>query len=69
MSQKFRVNNFEGIKDASQYNEDFIKNYNEESDEDIFLKLTVNILKNYTNFIMIYHFYQKGLKLKKSKSL
>ena len=53
MSQKFRIDNFEGIKDASQYNEDFIKNYNEESDEDIFLKLTVNILKNYTNFIMI----------------
>ena len=33
MSQKFPVNNFEGIKDTSQFSEDFIKNYNEESNE------------------------------------
>ena len=33
MSQKFPVNNYEGIKDTSQFNEDFIKNYNEESNE------------------------------------
>ena len=31
--QKLPVNNFEWIKDTSQFNEDFIKNYNEESDE------------------------------------
>ena len=29
MLQKFPVNNFESIKDTSQFNEDFIKNYNE----------------------------------------
>ena len=29
MSQKLLVNNFEWIKDTSQFNEDFIKNYNE----------------------------------------
>ena len=33
MSPKFLVNNFRWIKDTSQFNEDFIKNYNEESDE------------------------------------
>ena len=33
MSQKFSVNNFQWIEDTSQFNEDFIKNYNEESDE------------------------------------
>ena len=33
MSQKLPVNNFEWIKDTSQFNEDFIKNYNEESDD------------------------------------
>ena len=36
--QKFPVNNFEWIKDTSQFNEDFIKNYNEESDEVYFLE-------------------------------
>ena len=29
----------------------------------IFLKCILDILKNYTNFIMIYHFYQKDEKL------
>ena len=33
MSQKLPVNNFEWIKDTCQSDEDFIKNYNEESDE------------------------------------
>ena len=32
MSQKHQVNNFEWIKDTSQFNENFIKNYNEEND-------------------------------------
>ena len=33
MSKKLPVNNFEWIEDTSQFNEDYIKNYNEESDE------------------------------------
>ena len=39
MSQKLPVNNFEWIKDSSQFNEDFIKNYNEESDVQYLEKL------------------------------
>ena len=45
MSQKLPVNNFEWIKDTSQFNEDFIKNYNEESDEGYFLEVDVQYLK------------------------
>ena len=59
MLQKLPVNNFEWIKDTSELNEDFMKNFNEESDEGFFLKLMFNILKTYMNFIMIYHFYLK----------
>ena len=59
MLQKLPVNNFEWIKDTSQFNEDFIKNYNEESDQGILLKLIFNILKEKINYIMIYHFYLK----------
>ena len=33
MSQKLPVNNFELIKDTFQFNEDFIKNFKEESDQ------------------------------------
>ena len=41
MSQKLPVNNFEWIKDNPQFNEDFIKNYNEESDKGYFLEVNV----------------------------
>ena len=41
MSQKLPVNNFEWVEDNSQSNEDFIKNYNEESDEGYFLEIDV----------------------------
>ena len=60
LSQKPPVNNFEWIEDTSQFNEDFLKNCNEESDEGYFLKLMFNILNNYMNFIMIYHIYLRG---------
>ena len=39
MSQKLPVNKFEWIEDTSQFNEDFIKNYNEDSDEGYFLEV------------------------------
>ena len=41
MSQRLPVNKFEWIKDTSQFNEDFIKNYNEDSDEKYFLEVDV----------------------------
>ena len=69
MSQKLPVNNFEWIKDISQFNEYFIKNYKKKVTKDIFMKLMFNTLKNYMNFIMVYHFYLKERKLKKSKNL
>ena len=44
ISQKLLVNNFEWIKDTSQFNEDFIKNYNEEN-KDIILEIDVQYIK------------------------
>ena len=41
MLQKLLVNNFEWIKDTSQFNKDFIKNYNEESEEGYFFEIHV----------------------------
>ena len=39
MLQKLPMNNFELIEDAYKFNEDFIKKYNEESDEGYILKV------------------------------
>ena len=41
MLQKLAVNNFEWIEDTSQFNEDFIKSYNEERDQRNFLEVDV----------------------------
>ena len=45
MLQKLPVNNFDWIKDTSQFNKDFIKNYNEERDEGYFLEVVVQYLE------------------------
>ena len=45
MSQKLPVNNFEWIEGTFQFNEDFIKNCNEESDEGLFLEFDVQYLE------------------------
>ena len=41
MSQKLPVNQFEWIEDTSQFNEDFLKSYNEESNEGYILEVDV----------------------------
>ena len=41
MSQKLPVNKFRWIEETSQFNEDFIKNYNKESGEENFLEIDV----------------------------
>ena len=57
MSQKLPVNSFKWIKGTSQLNEDFIKNYNEESDEGYFLEVDAQYfeklheLYNYSTFL------------------
>ena len=45
MLQKLSVNNFEWIKDTSQFNDDFIKSYDEESDKKYFQEVDVQYLK------------------------
>ena len=60
MSQKLLVSNFEWMQDTSEFNVDFMKNCNEESSEGYFIEGYIQTLKNYLNFIMICHFYDKG---------
>ena len=45
MSQKLPVNNFEWIKDFSQFNENFIEGYNKDIDERYFLEVDVQYPK------------------------
>ena len=69
MSQKLPVNNFEWIKDTSQFNEDFIKNYNEEGNEGYFLKVDVQYLENLHNFHNDLSFLPERMKIEKVEKL
>ena len=69
MSQKLPVNNLQRTKDTSQFNEDFIKNYNEERDEGYFLEADVQYLERLHELHNDLPFYLRGRRLKKSKSL
>ena len=61
MSKKLPVNGFKWLDNdkINEINEDFIKNYNETIIKVTFWKWTLNIRKDYTNYIVIYHSYQK----------
>ena len=69
MSQKLPINGFEWVKHLSKLNEDFIKEYDKNSDKGYFLEVDVNYQKNYLIFIRIYHFYRKEKRLKRLKNL
>ena len=50
MLQKLQVNNFEWIEDTSKFNEGFIKNYNEESDEGYSVEVDIQYPENLHDF-------------------
>ena len=52
MSQKLPVNGFKWVENLSKFNEDFIKNYDENSDKGYFLEVDI-IQKNCSIFIKI----------------
>ena len=59
MSQKLSVDGFTWVETPSQFNKNFIKSYNEDSDEGYFLKVGVRYPDRYMTFTMIYHVYLK----------
>ena len=69
MSQNLPVNNFEWIKDTSQFNEDFMKNYNEERDEGYFLKSDVQYIEKLRELHNDLPFLLEKMKIKKVKKL
>ena len=69
MLQKLPVNNFEWIEDTSQFNEDFIKNYNEENDEGYFLKVDVQYLEKLHDLQNGLPFLPERMKIKKIEKL
>ena len=69
MSQKLPVNKFNLIKDTSQFNEDFVKKCNKESDELYFFEDDVQYLKKLHRLHKNLLFLTERIKLKKLKNL
>ena len=69
MSQKLPVNNFEWLKDISQFNEDFIKKYNQESHKGYFLEVDVQYLEKLHKLHNDLPFLPKRMKIEKVKKL
>ena len=57
MEQNLPVGGFEWIRDVSRIDEDFIKNYDENSDIGYFLKVDIEYDKNYMIYIVSCRFY------------
>ena len=62
-------NNFEWIKDTSQFNEDFIKNYNEESDQGYFFEIDVQYIEKLHELLNYFTFLPERLKIEKIEKL
>ena len=69
MSQKLSVNNFEWIEDSSQFNEYFIKKYNEESDEVYFLEVDVQCPQKLHELYNVLPFLPERMKIEKIEKL
>ena len=69
MSQRFPVNSFEWIKNTFQFNEDFIKTCNEQSDEGCFLKVNVQYFEKLHDLYNDLSFSSEKVKFKKIEKL
>ena len=63
MSQKLPVINFEWTKDTSQFNENFIKNYNKERDKGYFLEVDVRYFEKLYELINCLLFFTRKNKI------
>ena len=69
MLQNLPVNKFEWIEDTSQFNEGFIKNYNEHSVEGYFLEVDVQYLEKLHEIYKDLPFLPERMKIKKVEKL
>ena len=69
MSQKLSLNGFKWVEDLSQFNEDLIKNYDENSDKGYFLKVDIDYRKKLFNRHKDFPFLPKREKTNKCEKL
>ena len=69
MSQNLPVKHFDRTEDTSQFNKDFFKNFNEESDKGCFLEVHVQYLEKLHDLNNDLSFSSQRMKIKKVEKL
>ena len=69
MPQKLLVTNFEWIEDTSQFNENFIKDYNEENDKWYLLEVDVQYPEKLLELHHDLPFFSERMKIEKAENL
>ena len=69
MSQKLLLNNIKWVDDISKFNEDFIKSYNDESDEGYFLEVDFWYPASLHNLYHDFLFFPERMKIEKVEKL
>ena len=69
MSQKLTVNGFVSVENTSQFNEDFIKSYNKESDEGYFFEVDVQFSEKLHDLHNDLSFLTERMKIEKVEKL
>ena len=69
MSQNLSLIDFKWIEDISEFNEDFLKSYNDKSDEEYFLEVDVQYPENLQNFSNDLPFLPERMKIEKVEKL
>ena len=69
MSQKLSVNDFKWIEETSEFNKDFKKSYNDESDEEYFLEVDLQYRENLHILHIDLAFFPERIKIEKIEKL
>ena len=67
LSQKLSLRGFKWVEETSQFIEDFIKSYNDDSDNGYFLEVNVQYTKNLHNHHNDLPFFPERIKMEKVK--
>ena len=65
MSLKLPLGNFKWVEEISGFNEDFIKSYNDDNDEEFFLEIDVQYPLSLHNLYNGLNFFPERMKIKK----
>ena len=69
MSQKLPVNGFKWVEDISEFNEDFVKSYNDDSEKGYFLEIDVQYPKKLHDLHSDLPFLFERMKTEKNEKL